>query len=156
MEAISIAPSSPDYFAFGPYLLKAGELLATPNITSIYAGSKVASFDMKSMSSGCGLSTQNGVVAPAFSCVIRYTGVKAGTGKIVTFEAKPFIIAGPRILGLPVSSNSEKVQRVEFPAEFNGLTSLSFEIVKPKFLPVKKVISAVAIDDVTYTVHFRG
>jgi hypothetical protein len=88
--------------------------LATPEITSSYSGSKVVSFDMESIASGCYAATEQGAAAPPISCTIRYTGTKV-SGEEVTFDAV-FTVKNLNLLGIALAGEAVQTQR--FPSSF--------------------------------------
>jgi hypothetical protein len=130
--------------------------LGTPEITTVYEGSNVVSFDAESAASGCYVATNNGAAAPGIDCTIRWTGEKAVTGPPVTFDAI-FTVGQKSIAGISVFA-PEPVQKKLFPANFNGLRSLKPEIVSdtlpviPGF-PVGTV--QMVLDDFAYTAHVK-
>jgi hypothetical protein len=147
---LTIQAASKPNAVFAPYLLT--DPLATPEISSVYDGSKVASFDAKSIASGCYAATQNGALAPAISCTIRYTGTKAATGKEVThdqvFEVKPLDLLG-------IALAAEKVPKTSFPKNFDGLSSLKPEILTAALPAVDGVTAQMAFDDFVYTANVK-
>lgn len=110
-------------------------LLGNPKISSGYTGSKVASFDIKSIAHGCFVQARQGVVvSPAFACTIRYKGTDAGSGEAKIFDA-PFKVVKRNMSGF--AAGPEKVQVVEFPESFGtGLTSLEPSKLRPAALRV--------------------
>ncbi|PIA91806.1 hypothetical protein CB0940_09198 [Cercospora beticola] len=148
--AITIQASSKPNAIFAPYLLT--DPLAKPEISSSYSGSQVVSFDMKSVASGCYAATQNGALAPAISCTIRYTGTKATTGEEVTFDA---IFLVKKLNAAGVSLGPEPVQTQVFPARFSGLKSLKPRILTAALPAVGGLTAQMALDDITYTANVR-
>lgn len=147
-KAVTIQPYSEPNVAVAPSIL-----LAKQNISSIYAGSKVASFDMKSIAHGCFIQGPARVTSPAFGCTVRYVGTKAGSGKQEIFDAA-FNVTKRNIYGF--AAGPEKVQVVEFPATFDGLTSVEPSIWKPANLRATEgSLVQMAFDEVTYTAHVR-
>lgn len=147
---MTIQAASKPNAVFAPYLLT--DPLATPEISSVYDGSKVASFDMKSIASGCYAATQNGVLAPAISCTIRYTGVKAASGKEVIHD-QVFEVKSVNLLGIALAA--EKVQKTTFPRDFDGLSSLKPNILTAALPAVDGVTAQMAFDDVVYTANVK-
>jgi hypothetical protein len=147
---LTIQASSKPNAVFAPYLLT--DPLATPEISSVYDGSKVASFDMKSIAAGCYAATQNGALAPAISCTIRYTGTKAATGKKVTYD-QVFQVKSVNLLGIALAA--ENVQKTIFPKDFNGLSSLKPTILTAALPAVNGVTAQMAFDDVVYTANVK-
>lgn len=146
---MTIQASSKPNAVFAPYLLV--DPLATPEISSVYPDSKVASFDVESVASGCYAATENGALAPAISCTIRYTGTKA-SGEEVTFDAV-FEVKNLNLLGVALAA--ETVQRKAFPASFKSLTSLKPEILTAALPAIDGVTAQMAFDDFIYTAHVK-
>lgn len=147
---LTIQASSKPNAVFAPYLLT--DPLATPEISSVYEGSKVASLDLKSIASGCYAATQNGALAPAIGCTIRYTGTKAATGKQVIHD-QVFEVKSVNLLGIALAA--EKVQKTTFPSNFNGLSSVKPNILTAALPAVDGVTAQMAFDDVVYTANVR-
>jgi hypothetical protein len=126
--------------------------LATPEISASYPNSKVASFDAESIASGCYAATENGVLAPAISCTIRYTGTKAGTGEQVTFDAVFEVSTPLNVAGIAIGP--QKLQKKVFPSQFRGITSLKPRVLTAA-LPAGGVTAQMAFDDFVYTVYVR-
>jgi hypothetical protein len=146
---LTIQASSKPNAVFAPYLLV--DPLATPEISSVYSGSKVVSFDMESIASGCYAATENGALAPAISCTIRYTGTKV-SGEEVTFDAV-YEVKNLNLLGVALAA--EKVQTKYFPPSFKGLTSLKPDILTAALPAIDGVTAQMAFDDVIYTAHVK-
>ena len=135
---------------FAPYLLV--DTLAQPKISSVYDGSKVDSFAVKSIAGGCYASTQSGAALPAISCTIRYTGIKAATGAEVLHD-QVFEIKSVNALGLALAA--EKVQKTTFPGTFNGLSSLKPRVLTAALPNTRDVNVHMAFDDFVYTANVR-
>jgi hypothetical protein len=150
--ATTVQPYSKSNAVFAPYPVT--KLLTQPKISSDYTGSNVASFDMESIAHGCFVALQQGAVAPALSCTIRYIGTKAGSGKKVIVD-KEFKITKPGLYGL--STGPETLQKVIFKDEddLKGLVSLEPSILKPTILVVKGVVAQMGFDEIAYTAHVR-
>jgi len=144
-----IQPSSKTNLALAPYLLN--DPLATPKISASYSGSKVTSFDAESIVSGCYAAAQNGILAPAISCTIRYTGTKAVTGEEVIFDAA-FEVTTLNLLGIAIGPQT--VQKKSFPKQFRGITSLKPRVLTAA-LPAGALTAQMAFDDFVYTAYTR-
>ncbi|GAB7365959.1 hypothetical protein MBLNU230_g7287t1 [Neophaeotheca triangularis] len=144
-NTLTIQPSSRDNAVFAPYILT--DPLATPEIYVDYPGSQTVSFDMRSIASGCYAATQNGALAPAISCTIRYTGTKRD-GSEVTHDFR-YRVQKVNLLGIALSA--EKVQKTTFPSSFRDLVSLRPEVVGKDLLGVD--LAQMAFDDVVYVAH---
>lgn len=118
----------------------------------MYDGSKVASFDMQSAAAGCYVATQNGVLAPAISCTIRYTGIKAASGEEVFYD-QAFKVKSVNALGIALAP--EKVQKTTFPHNFNGLSSLKPTIFTAAVPTVNNLVAYMAFDDLVYTANVK-
>jgi hypothetical protein len=147
--ALSLQASSKPNFAFAPYLLV--DPLATPEISSSYSGSKVVSFDMESIASGCYAATEQGAVAPPISCTIRYTGTKV-SGEEVTFDAV-FEVKNLNVLGVALAG--QDVQAKRFPPTFKGLTSLKPNILTAALPAIDGVTAQMGFDDLVYTAYVK-
>jgi hypothetical protein len=140
----NIQPSS------GSNLLIAKSVL--PEISSAYPGSKVTSFDMESVASGCYLPSRNGLLAPAVSCTIRFTGTKAVSGLDETLEFEFVVKKG--LIGIALAPIP--LQKKPFPTRFSGLRSLRAEILTTDVPVVDDLPIATAslvMDDAVYTAH---
>lgn len=126
--------------------------LATAEISSVYDGSKVASFDAKSIAAGCYAATQNGVITPAVDCTIRYTGIKAASGEEVTHD-QVFKAKSANALGIALAA--EKVQKTTFPPNFVGLSSLKPNILTAATPPVNNRAAHMSFDDFVYTANVK-
>jgi hypothetical protein len=146
---LSLQPSSKPNFVLAPYLLT--DPLATPEITSSYSGSKVVSFDMESIASGCYAATQNGAAAPPISCTIRYTGTKV-SGEEVTFDAV-FTVKNANLWGVALAGESVQTQR--FPSSFKGITSLKPKILTAAIPAINGVTAQMGFDDLVYTTYVK-
>jgi hypothetical protein len=146
--ALALQASSKPNFSLAPYLSGG---LATPEISSSYSGSKVVSFDMESIASGCYAATHQGAAAPPISCTIRFTGTKT-SGEQVTFDAA-FVVDNPSLLGVGLSGQS--VQTKRFPSNFKGLTSLKPNILTAALPAIDGVTAEMGFDDITYTAHVK-
>lgn len=149
-DSITIQPSSGRNAVFGPALLT--DPLAQPEISSVYDGSKVVSFDLKSVAGGCYAATQNGAITPAISCTIRYTGIKAASGEEV-FHDQVFKVKSVDALGIALAA--EKVQKTTFPSNFNGLSSLKPNILTAALPPVNNLAAHMTLDDLVYTANVK-
>jgi hypothetical protein len=147
--ALALQAKSRPNFAFAPYLLV--DPLAKPEISSSYSGSKVASFDVESIASGCYAATEQGAAAPPISCTIRYTGTKV-SGEQVTFDAV-FEVKSLNLLGIALAG--ESVQTKRFPASFKDLTSLKPNILTAALPAVDGVTAQMGFDDITYVAHVK-
>ena len=144
-----IQPFSSPNFAVSPAL--GVDPLATPEISSSYPDSRVTSFDAESISSGCYAATEQGLLAPAISCTIRYTGTKAVTGEQVTFDAV-FEVTTLNLAGIAVSP--QVLQRKAFPRQFRDITSLKPRVLTAA-LPAGALTAQMAFDDFVYTVYIK-
>jgi hypothetical protein len=106
---------------------------------------------MESIASGCYAATENGALAPAISCTIRYTGTKV-SGEEVTFDAV-YEVKNLNLLG--VALTAEKVQRKSFPSSFKSLTSLKPDILTAALPAIDGVTAQMAFDDIIYTAHVK-
>jgi hypothetical protein len=125
--------------------------LATPEISTSYPNSKVASFDAESIASGCYTATEQGLLAPAISCTIRYTGTKAVTGEQVTFDAV-FEVTALNVAGVAIGS--QKLQKKAFPKQFRDITSLKPRVLTAA-LPAGGATAQMAFDDFVYTAYIK-
>ena len=149
-QSITIQASSGRNAVFAPALVTVP--LAVPEISSEYDGSKVASFDVKSIAAGCYVATQNGAITPAVSCTIRYAGIKAASGEEVTHD-QVFKVKNANALGVALAA--EKVQKTTFPATFKGLSSLKPTILTAVTPPVNNLAAHMAFDDFVYTANVK-
>lgn len=107
---------------------------------------------MHSTASGCYAATQNGALAPATSCTIRYTGTKRNGSKVVydyEYRVRNVDLAGTAL-------SAEKVRRTMFPSRFRDLVSLEPEVVDGGLLGLvlgEGVVAQMAFDDLAYTAY---
>ena len=143
----AIKPSSGTALAIATYLLKNPGGQA--EITIQYTNSEVTPFDMKSISHGCSLSSNNGLVVPAKKCTIRYTGIKANSDPQVThqvvFKPDGFVDIGDILVG------SVDLQETMFPSNFDGLKSLKIDLLEP----TPATLYQMGFDDAKYTAWVR-
>jgi len=150
-KSITIQPSSGKNAVFAPALLT--DPLARPEISSVYDGSKVAYFDVKSIAGGCYAATQNGAITPAVSCTIRYTGIKAGSNDEEVTHDQVFKVKNVNLQGISLAA--EKVQHTTFPHNFNGLSSLKPSILTAATPPVNNLLAHMTFDDFVYTANVK-
>jgi hypothetical protein len=115
-----------------------------PIITTQYPDSKVASFDLNSLLTGCYLSTANGNAVPPVDCTLRFTGTKV-SGPAVTQD---FTFVTGALGGIALSA--KPLQPVTFQSNFAGLISLS---VQPIVSAGTVALTGVDLDKVTYNVR---
>jgi hypothetical protein len=145
--------------AFAPYTSN-GTLStpSTPKISISYDESNVTSFDPTLLYAGCYLSTQDGVVGPAFQCTIRFTGIKAGSEEEVVLDVPLAFTNKPRC-----ALFRESVQRVDFFESFRGLRSLEPAVLTPT-LPLEcggnRIFRGATVrmgfDEFRYTAHVKN
>ncbi|KZM24108.1 uncharacterized protein EKO05_0010262 [Ascochyta rabiei] len=146
---ITIQASSAKNAIFAPYLL-AGAPLVMPVVFSNYTDSKVLSFDLKSIADGCYAATQNGILAPAINCTIRYTGTKRD-GKEVVYDS---VYGTGEILGLAL--HAIPVKSHEFPVlDFSDLVQVKPKIIKATLPNLLGAVAQMAFDDMTYEVTLK-
>ena len=107
---------------------------------------------MKHAAAGCFAATQNGVIAPAISCTIRYTGIKAASGEEI-FHDQVFKVKNVNVLGIALAA--EKVQKTTFPHTFAGLSSLKPSILTAALPKVNNLVAYMAFDDLVYTANVK-
>lgn len=127
-------------------------LFFTRFISSEYPNNKVTSFDVDSIAAGCFAAAKEGLLAPAISCKMRFTGVKAKSGSDDVVHYAEFEIGKVNLLGF--SLIKEKLQNVVFPSDFTGLKSLKSEMVDSG-LSIFKDVDGMAFDDFVHTVHIK-
>ena len=145
-KTITIQASSPNNAIFAPYILAGGPLVQ-PTISSKYPNSKVVSFDLKSIADGCYAATENGILAPAINCTIRYTATKA-TGKTVTYDVDYSVgnVLGIALKAVPVKKHA-------FPIlSFREVTEVKPTIIKAVLPNIVGAVAQMAFDDMEYDV----
>ncbi|KAI7493664.1 hypothetical protein KC367_g8476 [Hortaea werneckii] len=146
--SLTIQASSPDNAVFAPYITTG--LLTQP---AIGTGKDTLSFDMKSIANGCYAATENGALAPAIDCTIRYTGFKAGSEEKVTHDYVYETCAVLDILG--VALQSAQVKTTRFPPSFSNLEKIEPEVLTAALPAVQGVTVQMAFDDVAYVANVQ-
>lgn len=120
----------------------------SPGFSIHYAGSKVRSFDLNSIYAGFYVSLRQGAAAPPLDCTITFTGLKAGSGKMVT-QAVNFRTGAALGIGLV----SQQVQRYDISSAFQGMQSVAVTYQPRVLSAVTNGVAGVAIDNVGYVTH---
>jgi hypothetical protein len=115
---------------------------SVPNISAVYPGSTVKSFDLHSFWVGCEIAAPGQEFTVPQACAVQATGVR-GDGKAV----------GPQRFVYSLPSFCVQVAGMEhavLSAEFVGLVNLTLAVVAPAGLDL---VYSVLYDDLDYTLH---